>query len=175
VFCAIGSGCCFPLYGAVIRRLIDDRPPLSAVATVFGAAVLPAGFAAAVAGGHPFGDASTFAAVTYAGSISTAVAYVLWARGLRVLSLRDTVVISVLEPVVTAVLAVAILGQEVTFRAGVGVVLTVVGITLASGTGRGRQPTGNGIVNPCALPLIRQGDWLSQSPCVTNSDLGPAR
>ncbi len=54
---------------------------------VVGAAVLPAGFAAAVAGRHPFGDASTLAAVTYAGLISTAVAYVLWARGLHVLSL----------------------------------------------------------------------------------------
>src|SRR5262245_9291956 len=66
---AIGAGTCFPLYGAAIRDLSADRPVLTSIATIFGAAVVPAGAVAVVAGSSPVAGLGTAAVLLYLGVV----------------------------------------------------------------------------------------------------------
>jgi DME family drug/metabolite transporter len=96
---AVAAGCCFPVFGDAIRDLLADRPPLTAIATVFGAAILPAVVLLGVAGTDPMDTDGTTTALLYLGVVTIATAYLLWSTGLATLTLGDAVTLTMLEPV----------------------------------------------------------------------------
>ncbi|MGQ0574189.1 MAG: DMT family transporter [Pseudonocardia sp.] len=129
---AIAAGCCFPVYGAVLRALGRDRPGLAAVATVFGVAVLPAAAGLAFTGYASLPAAADLGALAYLGVVATAVAYLLWIYGLRTLSVRDTVLVTMLEPVTAVLLAAAVLGETLPAAGVAGIAAVVAGIAWAA-------------------------------------------
>jgi DME family drug/metabolite transporter len=133
---AVAAGCCFPVFGDAIRVLLADRPPLTAIATVFGAAILPAVVLLAAAGADPVGTPGTITALLYLGVVTTTMAYLLWSTGLVTLSLRDTVTLTMLEPVAATVLAVAVLHEAVGPATAVGIVAALAGVWIAIAPGR---------------------------------------
>ena len=84
---AVIAGSCFPVFGSAIRDLTADRPALTAVATVFGAAILPAATLLAIAGSNPAATPGIIIALLYLGVVTTAIAYALWSAGLARLTL----------------------------------------------------------------------------------------
>ena len=138
---AVMSGCFFAVFGAAIRDLMSDRPALTAIATVFGAAILPAAVMLAVAGTNPFVDPGSTAAVLWVGVVTTGVAYGLWVRGLAVLSLGDTVTLTMLEPVAATLLAIVILREAAGLHTVVGIVAVLIGVWLATTRPGADQPT----------------------------------
>lgn len=138
---AVVAGCAFPGYAAVLRELGRDRPPLAAVATVFGAAaVLVAGLAlVAYAAGAPavvaLPGADAVLGVAWLGLAATAAAYLLWTHGLTVLSVRDTMLLTTLEPVTAVLLAAVLLGEPLTAVAVLGVAGVVGGSVWAASPG----------------------------------------
>jgi len=134
---AVAAGCCFPVFGDAIRDLVTDRPPLPAVATVFGAAILPSALLLGVAGTDPVGSPGTAVALLYLGVVTTAIAYLLWSTGLASLSLGDTVTLTMLEPVAAAVLAVVLLHEAAGPATVVGILTALAGVWIASSPGRG--------------------------------------
>ena len=137
---AIIAGCCFPLFGSAIRGLTNDRPPITAAATVFGVAIIPAAALLTVGGGSPTTTPGTIAALLYLGVITTGIAYAFWSTGLARLTLSDTVTLTMLELVVAAVLAVAILGEVANTTTVLGITSTLVGVWVASTTSRPADP-----------------------------------
>jgi DME family drug/metabolite transporter len=129
---AIGAGCCFPFFGDAIRELTADRPALTAVATVFGAAILPAAMLLVLAGTDPFATKGAAVTLLYLGLVTTAAAYALWSAGLAELSLGDTVTLTMIEPIAATVLAVAILGEPAGAATVVGVLATLTGVWIAT-------------------------------------------
>lgn len=69
------------------------------------------------------------AVVLYLGVITTAVAYLLYARGLRTTPAPAAVTLGLAEPAVAALLALAVLGERLTADAVTGIVL--IGLALA--------------------------------------------
>jgi DME family drug/metabolite transporter len=139
---AITSGAFFAFFGAAIRDLTTDRPALTAIATVFGAAVLPAAILLAVLGTNPFAEPGSAAAVLYVGVVTTAVSYALWVRGLAVLTLGDTVTLTMLEPITATVLAVLILGEPAGPSTVLGIVIALVGVGVATSPTASRRYRG---------------------------------
>lgn len=152
---AVAAGCCFPIYGAATRRLLTDRPPVAAIATVFGAGVVPAAALAALGaigievagfpvdatiGSRPPGSVGAIVAVLmYLGLVTTAGAYVLWAYGLARVPLGEAVTITMLEPVAAFVLAAFVLREPLGFVPTAGAVGVLAGIRIAAtAPGRGR-------------------------------------
>jgi drug/metabolite transporter, DME family len=140
---AVAAGWCFPIYGAATGRLLADRPPVAAIATVFGAGVLPAATLAALGAtgiavaGSPLGTtgagaATTVAVLGYLGLVTTAAAYVLWAHGLARLPLGEAVTITMLEPVAAFVLAVVVLREPVGVVPTVGALAVLAGIRIVA-------------------------------------------
>ena len=142
---AVAAGCCFPVFGDAIRDLIADRPAMTAIATVFGAASLPAAVLLSVAGTDPFSTPGTAATLLYLGLVTTAVAYLLWSTGLAALSLGDAVTLTMLEPVAATVLAIAVLHEAAGPATAVGIVAALAGVWIATAPrqddGKRTQPT----------------------------------
>lgn len=136
---AILAGCGFPVYGEVLRTLGADRPGLAAVATVFGGAVPLAAVGVLFTDLAAVPAVGDLGAVLYLGLVATAAAYLLWAYGLRTLPVRDTVLITMLEPVTAVLLAAAFLGEVITLSAVVGIAAVLAGIIWAATAVRGRD------------------------------------
>jgi DME family drug/metabolite transporter len=129
---AIGAGCCFPIFGDAIQDLTADRPALTAVATVFGAAMLPAAGLLLLFGTDPLAGPGTALALLYLGLVTTVAGYALWSAGLAVLSLGDTVTLTMIEPIAATVLAVAVLGEPAGVATVVGVLATLTGVWITT-------------------------------------------
>ncbi len=129
---AVLAGAAYPVYGLATQRLMTDRPAVTAIATIFGAgaaAMLPV----AIATTRPE-DVTAGAVVlwVYLGVATLAAAYALWAYGLRHLTLSLTVTITLVEPAVATLLAVALLDERLTIPAVIGMALIVTGVVVAS-------------------------------------------
>ena len=152
---AIGAGCCFPLFGDAIRDLTADRTALAAVATVFGAAILPAAVLLVLAGTDPFATTGSVLTLLYLGLLTTAAAYALWSSGLAVLSLGDTVTLTMIEPIVATALAVAFLGEPAGTATVVGVVATLAGVWIATAPTRPESGPAPQRVRPIRVRRVR--------------------
>jgi len=130
-FSALLAGCCFPIFGAAVRELTADRPAITAAATVFGAAIIPAAVLLAFAGGSVLAP-GTITALLYVGVVATGIAYSFWSAGLARLTLADTVTLTMLEPIAAAILAIAVLGEDSGPSTILGVATTLVGVWIAS-------------------------------------------
>jgi len=129
---AMIAGCCFPVFGSAIRDLTTDRPTLTAAATVFGVAIIPAAVLLAIAGSNPAATAGSITALLYLGVVTTAIAYALWSAGLARLTLANTVTLTMLEPVAATVLAIAVLGEPAGPATILGIAITLAGVWIAS-------------------------------------------
>ncbi len=150
---AVVSGCSYPLYGLAAQRLMDDRPPLAAIATVFGAGAaisLPLGLLAPPGGDV---DAGAVALVVYLGAATLGLAYWLWGLGLHRLPLSATVTLTLWEPAAATLLAAALLDEELAAVQWVGVGLVGCGVVVATLANVGSNPAG-----PVAVGGARRAD-----------------
>lgn len=139
---AIAAGCCYPVYGLAAQRLMADGPALGAIATVFGAgAVITAPIAVAATATSGLGPVGVdvVALLAYLGLAATALAYALWAVGLRRLSLSDTVAVTLAEPAAAVLLAALLIDEPLGVRSGVAMVVVIAGVVIAT-TGARSEP-----------------------------------
>ena len=129
---AVLSGSGIPCQGFAFQRLIQDRPTLTAMATVVAAgsvAMLPFAIASS---GTVAGSVEALSTVLYLGLVTVAVAHGLWGVGLKRLSLSVAVVVGLLEPAVAATLAMTVLSEPVTAGLIAGICAVIVGVAITS-------------------------------------------
>ena len=128
---ALAAGLCYAVYAVTAARLISGGHPETAVMGMLfgGAAVLLAPVLAATSPGWVLSGRG-LAVVAYLGVITTAVAYLLYGRGLKKLSAPVAVTLGLAEPVVAAILGLVVLGERLTAVGVLGLVL--VGLALAT-------------------------------------------
>ena len=126
------AGTGFPIYGSVIGSLASDRPRLTAVATVFGAAVPLAVVVLLTTGGAQLPAGGEVITVGYLGLIATAAAYYTWSLGLQVLPVRDAVLITMVEPITATLLAWAFLHESLSPIGVIAIAAILTGITIAA-------------------------------------------
>lgn len=141
VMLAIGAGAAYALYTIASKDLLRVQPPdaVTAVAFFGGALVLaPLLF---------FVDVSWLAqprgllVVLQLGLIATALAYMLYIRGLLTLPTATAVTVALAEPLTAATLGVLLLGEQLTAPAQVGMALIFAGLAvLAVGRGGASAP-----------------------------------
>ena len=100
---AVLAGCGIPCQGFAAQKLMMNRPPLAAMATVVGGGARVLFPAALMEAERALGSAVSVATVVYLGLATVTLAHALFSFGLKVLRLR--VVVGLLEPVVAATLA----------------------------------------------------------------------
>jgi DME family drug/metabolite transporter len=134
---AILAGTGYATYTVAAKRMLDrGAEPIGVMAAGFGTAgvlLLPVllltgpGFLA-----HPGG----IALALYLGAVPTALAYVLFARGLRHLSSGETTTIVLAEPLTAVVLGVLVLGEHPGALAAVGAACVLAGLGVLAVPGR---------------------------------------
>ena len=128
---ALAAGFCYAIYAVTASRLISAGNPEGAVMGLLfgGAAVLLSPVLAAGSSGWLLSGRGIAVAV-YLGIVTTALAYLLYGRGLRTVSAPVAVTLGLAEPVVAAILGLVVLGERLTSTDIVGLVL--VGLALAT-------------------------------------------
>jgi DME family drug/metabolite transporter len=121
------------------RLLASGAAPEGVMAAGFGGAAVLLVPVLLAAGPGFLGDPAGLGMALYLGAIPTALAYVLFARGLRRLSSGETATLVLAEPLTAALLGVAALGEQSSLTAGIGGALVLGGLAgLAAGGRRAR-------------------------------------
>lgn len=128
---ALVSGAGYAGYAVATKRMLAaGGSPEAVMAAVFGtgALLLLPVFAVVPAGGllQPGGVALAL----YLGAIPTALAYVLFARGLKHIGAGETATLTLAEPLTAAALGVIALGERPGLAAGLGAALVLSGLAV---------------------------------------------
>jgi drug/metabolite transporter, DME family len=131
VLAALGAGASYAVYTLAAKRLLDGRHPADTVMAVLfaGGAVLLLPLLLVVDLGW-VATWSGVATVLWLGAVPTALAYRLFARGLRRLPAAEVATLTLAEPVTAALLGVAVLGEPVTVGLLLGGVLVVASLAV---------------------------------------------
>lgn len=126
----LAAGFSYAVFAIASKRLLDQQPPLGAMAIVFG------GGAALAAFMLPFADLSFlsspagWAMALWLGLAATTLAYVLYGYGLRTTQVATAATLTLLEPVVATVLGVAILSERPGLSGWFGMLLVLAALGL---------------------------------------------
>lgn len=129
---AVLAGACYGLYTSGAKALLDRQVPVvvaMAVTLGSGAVLLTPVLAA---GGLELVGVRPLLMVGWLGLITTAVAYLLFARGLRQLPAGTVGTLSLAEPLTAALLGLIVLGEHLAPPAAVGALILVAGLLLAA-------------------------------------------
>jgi DME family drug/metabolite transporter len=136
VLCALGAGLCYGSYATASKVLLDRGVPQSSVmAAAFGlggALLVPALFFVDLGW---LAEPSGVVAALHLGLIATAVAYLLFVRGLSGLPVATAATLSLAEPLTAGALGFLLLGERLPPVALLGAALLLGGIFAASREG----------------------------------------
>ncbi|MEA2457434.1 MAG: drug/metabolite transporter, family [Thermoleophilaceae bacterium] len=136
---ALGSGLMYAGYTVGAKRLLDaGHAPEAVMARAFGAGAVLLLPVLVVDAAQLTSPAAVGLAV-YLGALPTALAYVLFARGLRVLPAADVATLTLAEPLTAAALGLVVLGEHLSLTAVLGALLILGGLA-ALATGRSPLP-----------------------------------
>jgi DME family drug/metabolite transporter len=112
------------------RLLVAGEAPEAVMAGGFGGAAVILAPVLVLAGPGFLSGAGGLAMTLYLGVIPTAVAYVLFSRGLRELSSGETATLVLAEPLTASALGLMVLGEHASVVAGAGAVLVLLGLVV---------------------------------------------
>ncbi len=129
VLLAVVAGGSYATYTLSAKRLLArGHEPEAVMAACFGlgaVALLPV---LVLAGGAALVTPGGLALVAFLGVVPTALAYVLFARGLRTLTASETATLTLAEPVTAALLGVAVVGERLPAAGAAGAALVLGGL-----------------------------------------------
>ncbi|MFF4991666.1 DMT family transporter [Streptosporangium saharense] len=129
VLIALLGGFLYAFYAVSAARVIATGVPSDAVmAAMFGGAALVMLPVLLWTGTAWLAEPRGLLTAVYLGCVSTAFAYVLYGRGLRVTPVATAATLSLAEPAVAALLGVVVLGERLTFLSACG--LALLGVSL---------------------------------------------
>lgn len=136
------SAVCYAVYIVLSSRVVPRVGALTALCVVVTGAAVSYGVLAVVVRPDWPGDAGGWIATVAVGLVGTVFAMLAFFAGLTRLGPTDTSVTSTLEPVVTALLGVVVLGERLTPLQVVGAVLVLAAVVaIARSTGSRAQPS----------------------------------
>jgi DME family drug/metabolite transporter len=129
---AVGAGAAYAIFSLLSKNMLERQPVELVMAAVFGlGAVLLAPFLITQ-------DLSWLAnprgivAILHLGLFATALAYILFGKGLRLVPLATAVTLSLAEPLTAGTLAVLLLGEKLSPQASLGILLIFSGLVVLS-------------------------------------------
>jgi DME family drug/metabolite transporter len=139
---AIVAGVGYATCTVLSKRLIAaGSAPEGVMAAGFGGAAILLVPVLVIAGPGFLTSASGLGLAVYLGAIPTALAYVLFSRGLRSLASGETATLVLAEPLTAAALGIVALGEQPSLAAGIGAGLVLAGLAVLAAPTRTRTPT----------------------------------
>jgi drug/metabolite transporter, DME family len=139
VILAVVAGAGYASYAVLAKRLLlDGHQPEPVMAATFGVGavlLLPVLLASGVSW---LAEAEGLLLALYLGAVPTALAYVLFARGLRSVATGEAATLTLAEPLTAAALGVLILSERPSGLAVAGAAVVLAGLLVVAGPGRSR-------------------------------------
>jgi drug/metabolite transporter, DME family len=130
VVLALGAGLAYAIYAVSSKGLLEDRPPDAVMAVVFCLGALALSPLLFVVDLRWLMQLRGLAVALHLGVVATAIAYALFARGLRAVPVATAVTLSLAEPLTATALGVILLGERLTAPATLGSGLLLGGLAL---------------------------------------------
>ncbi len=127
---ALGAGAAYAIYVVASKSLLETHEPDAVIAVVFSLSALILVPVLLFAGLDWVITAGGAITVLYLGLVATAVAYVLFVRGLSLLPVGPTVTLSLAEPLTAAALGIIVLGERLGSAAVLGALLLLAGLAI---------------------------------------------
>ena len=129
---ALGAGVCYAIYAVAAKPVVSEHSPLTAMSAIFGWAAALSIPLLAVSDVSWLSDDSGWFMALYLGLITTALAYLLFARGLAVTPVGTAATLTLAEPATAAILAVLVLDEMLGTVSIVGLLLITGALLLLS-------------------------------------------
>ncbi|MBL6982923.1 MAG: EamA family transporter [Anaerolineales bacterium] len=132
IILALLSGLCYAIFSVSSKGILENTPPDAAMAIVFslGAVFLsPILFSTEIAW---LSQTSGWISALFLGLIATALAYILFARGLVSVPVAKAVTLTLAEPLTAGLLGIFLLGEVITPKSALGIFALAVGLILVS-------------------------------------------
>lgn len=129
---AIGAGGAYATFSLVSKGLLEHQPVEVVMTAAFGLGALmlaPLLFWQDLSWVWTVRGAVV---ILHLGLFATALAYILYGKGLSLVPVASAVTISLAEPLTAGILGVTILGERLTAPAGIGILLIMCGLILLS-------------------------------------------
>ena len=127
------AGLTYAIYSWGVKAMIDhgieSQTAMGSVFGIGGVLLLPTLF---ITGDNLFASSTNTAVMLYMALIPMGLGYVAFGFGLRFVTASGASILTLFEPVIAAALAVAIVGEEISFIGWVGIALTLVCLFLQS-------------------------------------------
>ena len=147
ILLALGGGAGYGAYTVMGKGLLDDgHPPATVMAWTFGLGgvlLLPVLVLTANA---PLLRPGGLAVVAYLAIVTTGVAYVLFARGLRSLTSGETATLTLAEPLTATALGIVVLGEDPSVLTALGALLVLAGLVVLAAGARSGGSAGEPVV-----------------------------
>ncbi|MFE9250208.1 EamA family transporter [Streptomyces sp. NPDC007088] len=151
---ALGGACVMATGVVLSKRWRSPAPPLTTTGwqlTAGGLLLLP--LALAVEGPPPVPNGAGLLGYGYLAVVGTALAYVLWFRGLHALTPTEVTFLGLLSPVVATALGWLVAGQHLTPLQGLGALLVLGSLAVAQLRGGGPRRE-RPLTAPAPIPAI---------------------
>jgi DME family drug/metabolite transporter len=126
---AVLAGASYATYTLTAKRLLGDgHPPERVMAAAFGFGAIALLPVLAIGDPGPLFTGGGLLLALFLGGVPTALAYVLFARGLRRLSAAETSTLTLAEPLTAGLLGALVLGERLTGLSGLGAALVLAGL-----------------------------------------------
>lgn len=129
---ALGAGFSYALYCAYGKTIVRSRRPETAMAGVFGIAAMLLAPLLGVLNMDWLWEPRSMAAMAHLGVLATALAYVLFSRGLTSTPVATAVTISLLEPLTATLLGVFLLQEPLSTNQCIGMGSILAGMVLVA-------------------------------------------
>jgi drug/metabolite transporter, DME family len=140
VLLALGAGASYAIYTVGSKSMLEaGHAPEVVMARTFGVGALLLSPVLLVAGGGPLATGDGLLLALYLGAIPTALAYVLFARGLREIAAAEAATLTLAEPLTAAALGAIVLHERPGALAVAGAALVLGGLA-ALALPRRREP-----------------------------------
>jgi DME family drug/metabolite transporter len=138
---AVLAGASYATYTLAAKRLLGDgHPPEQVMGAAFGLGALLLLPVLLAGDPGPLLSGGGIALALFLGIVPTALAYVLFARGLRRLSAAETSTLTLAEPLTAGLLGAALLGERLTPLSGLGAGLVLAGLLVLAVRTRSEPP-----------------------------------
>ena len=161
VVMALGAGASYAVYTVASKRLLAaGHPPEAVMARGFGLAAVALLPVLALADSGPLWSGGGVAMILFLGAVPTALAYVLFARGLRHLTPGETATLTLAEPLTATALGVLVLSERPGALAVAGAALVLAGLAALAAPGGRRAPeaasSGGAVRAPTGRPVAAE-------------------
>lgn len=132
IFLAVAAGASYGIYAVASKRLVATHDPDGVLAIVFGGAALLTAPVILATDLSWILEPAGAAAALHLGLIATALAYMLFSRGLASMPVSNAVTLTLAEPLTAALLGVLLLREQLTPASMGGAALVLIGLAILS-------------------------------------------